>query len=85
MSANLILQALPDLQKFMDSIHNRIMSCHKLSQAVENDAGDTPAGKECLSIECPIRISESLFFTGCIQLDHNIVVCLEGPKAYHWL
>ena len=51
MSANLILQALPDLQKFMDSIHGRIMSCHKLSQTVENDAGDTPAGKESLSIE----------------------------------
>ena len=79
-SANLILQALPDLQKFMDSIHNRIMSCHKLSQAVETDAGDTPSGKESLSIERPIGISESLFLQDASNLIHNIALCLEGPK-----
>lgn len=42
-------EVLPDLVKFMDSIHGRIMTCHRLSGPVESEAGTTPAGKEFLS------------------------------------
>jgi hypothetical protein len=41
-------EVLPDLGKFMDSIHGRMMQCHKLSGPVEIDAGETPAGQEFL-------------------------------------
>ena len=44
-----ILQVLPDLQKFMDSVHNRIMQCQKLGEPVETHAGETVAGKEPFS------------------------------------
>lgn len=42
-------EVLPDLVKFMDSIHGRIMTCHRLAGPVESEAGTTPAGKEFLS------------------------------------
>lgn len=37
---------LPDLVKFMDSVHARMMTVHKLGGAVEIEAGETSAGKE---------------------------------------
>ena len=45
-----ILQVLPDLQKFMDSMHNRILQCQKLGEPVELHAGQTVAGKEFLCL-----------------------------------
>ena len=39
-------QVLPDLVKFMDSVHNKMMSVHKMNGQLEIEAGGLPAAKE---------------------------------------
>ena len=34
-----LLQALPDLVKFMDSLHNRMMAVHKLNSQLDSESG----------------------------------------------
>ena len=40
------LQVLPDLIKFMDSVHNKMMTVHKMTGQLEIEAGELVASKE---------------------------------------
>ena len=39
-------QVLPDLVKFMDNVHQKMMSIHKMNGQLEIEAGQLPASKE---------------------------------------
>ena len=45
------LQVLPDLIKFMDSVHNKMMTVHKMTGQLEIEAGELVASKEFFIIK----------------------------------
>lgn len=48
------MQVLPDLTKFMDSIHNKMMTVHKMIGQLEIEAGEMVAAKEFLISCCNV-------------------------------
>lgn len=63
------MQVLPDLVKFMDSIHSKMMSVHKMTGQLEIEAGELPSAKEFFvqfrlcSLQPYNPMEDSLMFT----------------------
>jgi len=64
------MQVLPDLTKFMDSIHNKMMTVHKMIGQLEIEAGELVAAKEFL-ISCCYVSHPSFCQVDCLGNSHT--------------
>ena len=76
------MQVLPDLTKFMDSIHARMMTVHKMVGQLESEAPDFPAAAELLAFLVPNHRTLHSWVHCFVTNDDTICLYMDCKWSY---